>query len=219
MAYTKEQREAKEKAKQEKLDQEKIDKLVQQKIDEEKAKIEEELRKQILLELEKKHDSTVKQKKERAITRIPLDLIVTVKNNQTSPLLYRSNDDSTLLEWDEFGSEEYMTVRELVTMRNSQRRFFEDNWITLDDTDEYTADELYKFLRVDKMYSKILDIWQIEDLFHSKPSEVKAVISTLSKGMKQTIKDFAIKKYKSGALDSKQLIKALEESLMIELEE
>lgn len=216
MTYTKEQREAKQEK-----EQKKIDELVQKKINEEKAKIEEELRNKILLELEEKQQlkpNSDSEKNKKTITRIPLDLIVTVKNNQMSPLLYRSNDDSLLLEWDEFGSEEYMTIRELVTMKNSQRRFFEDNWIVLMDTDEYTADEIYKFLRVDKMYAKVLDLWQIEDLFKSSPTEIKSVIKTLSSGMKDTIKDIAYKKYKSGALDSNSIIKAFEESLCCNFE-
>lgn len=216
MTYTKEQREAKQEK-----DQKKIDELVQKKFNEEKAKIEEELRNKILLELEEKQQlksNSDSEKNKKTITRIPLDLIVTVKNNQMSPLLYRSNDDSLLLEWDEFGSEEYMTIRELVTMKNSQRRFFEDNWIVLMDTVEYTADEIYKFLRVDKMYAKVLDLWQIEDLFKSSPTEIKSVIKTLSSGMKDTIKDIAYKKYKSGALDSNSTIKAFEESLCCNFE-
>lgn len=148
------------------------------------------------------------------IIRIPLDTIITVTNNSKSPMLYISKDEKTSVEWDDFGSDSYMTMQELVTMKNSQRRFFEENWITLsDDNDEYTSDDIYRFLRVDKMYSKILNQYQIEDLLDSDIDEIRSTIVGLSKGMKETIKDIVSEKIINGVIDSKQKISTLEEVL------
>ena len=57
--------------------------------------------------------------------------------------------------WDAYNSVEYVELAELVAMRNSARRFYEDNWIVLEDTDEYTAIQLYEFLKVSKYYDKL----------------------------------------------------------------
>ena len=83
-----------------------------------------------------------------------LDTMVTVVCNTIGGATYISKKASGyIVEWEDFGSEEYMELGELVAMRNTDRRFFEDNWITLEDTDEYDAMQLYEFLKVAKYYT------------------------------------------------------------------
>ena len=90
------------------------------------------------------------------VHRIPLDTMVTVVCNTIGGATYISKKASGyIVEWEDFGSEEYMELGELVAMRNTDRRFFEDNWITLEDTDEYDAMQLYEFLKVAKYYKNV----------------------------------------------------------------
>ena len=80
-----------------------------------------------------------------------------------------------------------MTLGEIVSMKNSQRRFFTDNWIILEDTEDYSAIELYEFLKVTKFYEHILTPDTIDSNFDMDDSTLIRTLSNLSAGMKATI--------------------------------
>ena len=98
-------------------------------------------------------------------------------------------------------------------MRNTQRSFFEKNWIFIQDTDEYSATDIYAALAVEKYYKNVIVGEDLDSLFTMAPDEIKETISTLSDGVKQNIASIAKWKIESGELDSINRIKALEESI------
>lgn len=200
------------KAKVNKVD--KVDKVDINKI-EEKIRLEYEKKLELELFKLKKEESKTKQiKKTNKVNKIPLDINVPVKSNYQGRLNFESKKTmGYLIEWDSYGSTEYMELSELVGMRNSSRRFFEDNWITVEDTDEYSAGEIYQFLKVDKYYKNILTPDGIEKLFKKNPNEIIKAISSLSSGMKDVVKTKAKIMYDDKTLDSNKVIDALETAL------
>lgn len=198
---------------------------------ENEAKREQEIREKVLSELKEKHEKEIEalkskiesgndefQEKQNSFNKkIPLELEVPVTSNYNGRLTFiskRSNGYS--VEWDEYGMTEYMELGELLSMRNTDRRFYEDNWIILDDTNEYTADELYKFLKVDKYYKNVYSPENIEKFFELAPDTMIKTISTLSSGMKDCIASKAQAMITEGALDSNKKIDALSEALKVE---
>lgn len=161
-------------------------------------------------------DETIEQTKivsKPKAHRIPLDTMVTVVCNTIGGATYISKKASGyIVEWEDFGSEEYMELGELVAMRNTDRRFFEDNWITLEDTDEYDAMQLYEFLKVAKYYKNVFTSRNIDELFSYSKDKIIKTISTLSRGMKETIAVRAKQKLDDDTLD-KNIVETLESAL------
>lgn len=200
---TKEQREARELEKENQI----------------RAEIEEKLRKEYeekLKNVTEKSDADIVQKAKaiQNTVRIPLDTIVPVTSNIKGNLIYVSKKMAGYtINWDDFGSTEYIELSELVAMRNSDRRFFEDNWIICEDTDEYSAMQIYDFLKVSKYYKNVFTPENIDTIFEKEPSQIIKIISTLSKGMKETIAVRAKEKIDTKELDSNSKIEALETAL------
>lgn len=148
--------------------------------------------------------------------RIPLDTIVPVVCNTVGGAFYSSKKImGYTVEWEDMGSIEYMELGELASMKNTDKRFFEDNWIILSDTDEYTALQLYDFLKVSKFYKNVFTPENIDEVFTYGKDKLIKTLSTLSRGMKETIAVRAKQKLDENTLD-KNIIDVLESSLGIQ---
>lgn len=119
--------------------------------------------------------------------KIPLDYIIPVKSGVQGGLTYVSRKSGYEVVWDSFGMIEYLPYEELVAMRNSNKRFYVDNWIYFEDTDDYTADDIYKSLLVDKYYKNILDLENIDDLLSLECEKLKLKLENASNGLKDTV--------------------------------
>ena len=149
---------------------------------------------------------------------IPLDTMISCKSAVRGTLEYHSKRIMGYqVVWDDFGDEQFVELQELVSMRNTDLRFFKDNWVVIDDSDEYTANEILKFIRVDQYYKDTIDIDNFDSLFNEDPKSIKEKVSKMSSGLKDTIGIRAKQLYNSGNLYDLRCIKALEESLGIEL--
>lgn len=187
---------------------------------EKEAKIREEIEAKIRAEYEEKaKKELVKETPKNTLqpsARIPLDTIVPVVCNTVGGAVYISKRNMGYrVEWDDMGSVEYMEIGELASMRNTDRRFFEDNWIILEDTDEYTASQMYDFLKVAKYYSNIFSPSDVDKLFESSKDEIIRVCSGMSSGIKQTVAAKAKLKLDDGTLD-KNIVEPLETALGIQ---
>ena len=181
------------------------------------AKIRAEIEAQIRAEYEEKSAKTEpKQDVKKTISRavkIPLDIEVPVVCNVDGGATYIARNGDTV-DWDDFGSQEYMTLGEIVSMKNSQRRFFTDNWIILEDTEDYSAIELYEFLKVTKYYEHILTPDTIDSIFDMDDSTLIRTLSNHSAGMKSTVAARA--KVKIDAKEcTEKTIEALETALNV----
>lgn len=184
-------------------------------------KIKAELEAKLRAEYEAKLQSDTAKIKETAKSiqnsaKIPLDTIVPVVCNAMGGAIYKSAKIiGYTVTWDNYGSVEYMELSELVSMRNTARRFFEDNWIVLEDTDEYTSIQLYEFLKVTKYYEKTFTPETIDSIFELDEKEIIRTVSELSQGMKTTIATRAKEKIDAKELDSNNKINALETVLKV----
>lgn len=185
------------------------------------AKIKAELEEKLRAEYEEKLKSAEVDTKSiakniQSSAKIPLDTVVPVICNVVGGAIYESQRFKGYpIHWDSYGSVEYIELSELVSMRNTSRRFFEDNWIVLGDTDEYTAIQLYEFLKVSKLYENVFTPENIDSIFDLDANSIIKTISTLSKGMKSTIATRAKEKIDAKELDSNNKIEALETALNV----
>lgn len=215
MGYTREQRLAKEAEKEAKLTAE-----IEAKI---RAEYEEKLKKELANNTaNSNNENNTESKVETAsriqkMVRIPLDTIVPVVCNTVGGATYISKKIMGYqVEWDDLGSVEYMELGELASMRNTDRRFFTDNWIVLEDTVEYTAMQLYDFLKVSKYYENVFTPENIDEIFTYSKDKITKTITTLSRGLKETIAARAKQKLDEDTLD-KNIIDTLESALGIQI--
>lgn len=214
MAYTKEQRQKKEAEREAKLKAE-IEAKIRAEY-EEKLKMKSVDNSKINTDDKKIENVTNVTKRIQKAIRIPLDTIVPVICNTVGGAIYTSKKIMGYqIEWDDIGSVEYMELGELASMRNTDRRFFEDNWIVLEDTEEYTAMQLYDFLKVSKYYKNVFTPENIDEIFTYSKDKIIKTISTLSKGLKETIAARARQKLDEDTLD-KNIIDTLETALNIQ---
>ena len=214
MAYTKEQRQKKEAEKEAKLKAE-IEAKIRAEY-EEKLKMKSVDNSKINTDDKKIENVTNVTKRIQKAIRIPLDTIVPVICNTVGGAIYTSKKIMGYqIEWDDIGSVEYMELGELASMRNTDRRFFEYNWIVLEDTEEYTAMQLYDFLKVSKYYKNVFTPENIDEIFAYPKDKIIKTIPTLSKGLKETIAARARQKLDEDTLD-KNIIDTLETALNIQ---
>lgn len=186
------------------------------------AKVKSELEEKIRAEFEEKLslqentavDKSATAKRIQYTIKIPLETIVPVTCNVQGGAAYTSKKiNGYTVEWDEYGSTEYMELSELVSMRNTDRRFFEDNWVICEDTEDYKAMQIYDFLKVAKYYANVFTPENIDTIFNETPKQIIKIISTLSEGMKGTIATRAKIKVDAKEIDSNSKIEALETAL------
>lgn len=151
-------------------------------------------------------ETPVVQKKEVAkkVTprKIPLDELVPVASNCMTPLIYVSTrQNGYKVEWENYGDVDYMAISELIAMRGSQRRFFTDNWIVVEDG-EYTAEEVYERIGVTKLYEDVVTPETIRDLLNESVANINKRMSKMPDGLKQTVYNYAVKLKDEGEFDS-----------------
>lgn len=147
--------------------------------------------------------------------KIESDYLIPVRSNVGGTLYYKSKKTGYEETWDETGMVIEMEYGELISMRNSQKKFFINNWIVIEDTDDYTADEIYKALNVDKYYTSNGLYENIDDIFNFSAKKIEEIVPTLSKAVKETIvtKAYTMMAEEDERLDSKAKVKALEAAL------
>ena len=149
--------------------------------------------------------------------KIESDYLIPVRSNVGGTLYYRSKRTGYEEIWDETGVVINMEYGELLAMRNGQKKFFENNWIVIEDTDDYTANEIYKALNVDKYYTSNGLYDSIDDIFDFSADKISKIVPTLSKAIKDTIitKTYTMLAEEDSRLDSNAKRKALEKALGI----
>lgn len=147
--------------------------------------------------------------------KIDRDYYVPVKSNVKGELIYEAKDGSYTERWSDFGEVVEIPYSELVHIKNAKRAFFVNNWIVLEDTDEYTAQDFYRALNIDKLYPNSDKVKDMNDVFALDTKEMGSFISSVSEGYKENIATFAgqLIKENDPRLDKKSKVKALEKAL------
>lgn len=144
--------------------------------------------------------------KRKASVALPLDMkVCCVSSIPVGPLVYTSRRmQGMIIEWDEFGSEQYIELAELQSMRNSSPAFFENNWILIDD------EEVLHFLHADKYYGSVKSIDDLYGILKKHPNNIAQLVKTLPDHLKKTLSIVAYREYTAGRIDSIGVIKAVE---------
>lgn len=141
-----------------------------------------------------------------------MDEMIQVISLRPNPLIYVSkNQLGYQIEWDEYGSENWLEYRELINMKNSQSAFFKKNWIICDM-------EVMQDLKVDQYYKNMIDLENIEEVFSNGVDGLKQILSVSTDGIKQLIFDKALEMYKEKRLDSVSIKDMLKNDFNFEID-
>lgn len=115
--------------------------------------------------------------------------------------------------WGEYGAENVMTVKHLQDMRNTQRGFFERNWITIEGD---RAPVIRDYLHIEQYYTQINTFDDVDSKFvefNKNPDAIEPFIENLNSGLKEVFARRAYALIQDGRLSNYKSIKALENAL------
>lgn len=136
---------------------------------------------------------------------------VIVRNGFQGRLVYRSQRTGERFIWDEFGAEQEMELRELRNAKNSNKKFFINNWFMFDE------DWIVDYLGVRQFYRNAISIDDFDEIFSKKPAELRHIIDGMSDGQKRSVAYRAKNLINEKKIDSLSAIHTLEDALNIEL--
>lgn len=136
---------------------------------------------------------------------------VTVRNGFQGRLVYKSKRTGERFVWDSFGAEQDMELSELRNARNSNKKYFINNWFMFDEP------WIVDYLGMGKYYRFAISIQDFDKLFTKPASEIEKTIANLSDGQKQSVAYRAKQLILEVGIDSNRLIATLEKCLGIEL--
>lgn len=139
--------------------------------------------------------------------------IITVRNGFQGRLVYKSKRTGERWSWESFGAEQDMELSELKNARNSNKKYFINNWFMFDE------DWVIDYLGMRQYYKNSLNIRDFDQLFKKPVGEIEDIISKLSEGQRKSVAYRAKQLIAEEEIDSNRVINTLEKCLGVELVE
>lgn len=139
--------------------------------------------------------------------------IITVRNGFQGRLVYKSKRTGERWSWESFGAEQDMELSELKNARNSNKKYFINNWFMFDE------DWVIDYLGMRQYYKNSLNIQDFDQLFKKPVGEIEDIISKLSEGQRKSVAYRAKQLIAEEGIDSNRVINTLEKCLGVELVE
>lgn len=139
--------------------------------------------------------------------------IITVRNGFQGRLVYKSKRTGERWSWESFGAEQDMELSELKNARNSNKKYFINNWFMFDE------DWVIDYLGMRQYYKNSLNIQDFDQLFKKPVGEIEDIISKLSEGQRKSVVYRAKQLIAEEEIDSNRVINTLEKCLGVELVE
>jgi len=139
--------------------------------------------------------------------------IITVRNGFQGRLVYKSKRTGERWSWESFGAEQDMELSELKNARNSNKKYFINNWFMFDEP------WIVDYIGMSQYYKFAIAISDFDKLFEKPVAEIERAVSKLSDGQKKSIAYRAKQLIASGGIDSNKTIATLEKCLGVELVE
>lgn len=155
--------------------------------------------------------SSAEEKQTFIPKNIDSNQIVTVRNGFQGRLVYKSRKTGERFVWDEFGSEQDMELGELKNARNSNKKYFINNWFMFDEP------WIVDYIGMSQYYKFAVSIEDFDKIFEMPTAELEKTIKKMSDGQKKSIAYRARQLISDGAIDSNKVISVLEKNLDVEL--
>jgi hypothetical protein len=144
-------------------------------------------------------------------SEIDIHQYVTVRNGFQGRLVYKSKRTGETFVWERFGDEQDMELGELKNAKNSNKKYFINNWFMFEEP------WVVAYLGVGQFYKFAVSIQDFDQIFTMSPAELERVISSMSAGQKKSVAYRARQMIADGEIDSNKVISTLEKCLGVEL--
>jgi hypothetical protein len=169
--------------------------------------------------VDKKEEVEVKEVSTTATTnaapkrkKIDKDEEVVCRSVVSGELIYTSRRTNMTVEWDEYGTIQYLTVEELMTMKSQQKSFLTKPWIIIEDED------VVDYLGLRPIYENIVPLDDLEYyIVNTDLNKLRADIQKAPRGIKDLITDKARAMITNEELNDIRLIRVLNQELNIDL--
>ena len=170
-----------------------------------------------MAEIKKENPKTVGEKnttsKKWTPRKIQANELVDCRSAFNGVLIYASKRMQGYIERWEFGDVAQLEFIELQSMIRTDRAFFQNNWLQIDDI------AVLKALNAEKYYINALTIDELENINEVSEEDIKNKISKMSIEMKRATGLKAMELIEQGAIDSIKKIRVLEEAFGYRLTE
>lgn len=151
---------------------------------------------------------------EKRTSEVQLTDMVCVRSCFYGNLVYVSKKTGAIIEWQNFDAEQYMTVEELLYMRNSQPRFFKEPWIRIVGDN---ADAVFQFLSLERYNTTALSYGSFADIFRMPVKDIETLVSGFGDSMKESFARYARMNILDDELTDLKVIKAIEHATGFDL--
>lgn len=141
----------------------------------------------------------------RKRVKIDRDLEVAFMNNTNGGFFYKCPKTQNIYDMQEYGDIDYITVDELLTMRNSYRKILNDLWILLIDvnSDEVSIEDVWRYLGVYRLYNDLVKPERIDEfILRSGDRRFRDTLERLHDALVKKVVERAVALYKEGKLNS-----------------
>lgn len=146
---------------------------------------------------------------------LPINTMICVKSITYGGLTYKSRINNAIHRWNQIGSEELMSVADLIEMNNYKRDFLNKPLVVLLD------DRAIKYFRLTKVYENVAKINQLSQIFTS--NNISLIESTIDLALNVSMRDILISKashlIKNKVLVNINIIHLLSQKLKYDFEE
>lgn len=147
----------------------------------------------------------------KSVTQIDVNELIPVRSLTNNTLVYVSKQTRQEWVWQNYGDVLYISYGELLNMKSHSPAFIYDCMLALED------EEVMEVFNLTSLYENLLSEQELDNLFSMSAQELIEFIPKLPKGVKNSVVTRAREKYVNGEIDSTSVIKALEQTLAIEL--
>ena len=155
-----------------------------------------------------------KAPKRKPLPKVDLNELVEVESCFHGDLNFVSAKTGRRANWGEFGSVDYLSVEDLMSMRNTQPAFFKNNWIILVGEN---AQDVFDYLQLGRFYKNYRSLDDFTELFSMSPEDLKAALDDMNAESKENVARHAYALIQEGELDSVRIIEVIENSTGFDL--
>lgn len=157
---------------------------------------------------DKKVETNIEETTEEKVTTKPRkrvqvsrDLEVAFINFTSGGFIYIDPKTQNRYEMESYGDMDYITVGELLTMKNSNKSILDKFWILLVDvlSDDVELEDVLKYLQLDKKYEDFLTPDEVDNLIlKSNTGKFENIINKSDKNLSERIVERAILLFREG---------------------
>jgi hypothetical protein len=147
------------------------------------------------------------------------DVEVKVVNNTTGKLIYRDSRSQQVYEMAEYKDITYITVGELLNMKNTQKDMLEKYWIILEEVidDELELEYVLAYLNIKDNYEKVAEYVDVEKTLNEiSVSEIMELFKKLPKSFVVSMVEISALLYKQGKFNDHQKIQFIKNYTKLE---